>query len=203
MHLIRAGAVTLSLAALCAAPVSGQGLAAGAKGGINIATERFEGTEDSPSLDPRIAGVAGVFATAPLFSGLEVQAEALYSMKGARVGLQGVESTILIDYVEIPVLARVSRARGTRRYFAVGGPAIGIRLRARSRTTFRDAIEEIDIDDDLERLDMGVAAGGGVEFGSIVLEARYTIGFTDIDRDTTDAVKVKNRALSITAGFRF
>lgn len=202
MRLMRVGAL-LGLAGLCSVPASGQGLGLGAKAGVNIATERFEGADGSPSLDPRIGAVAGVFAIVPLLSWLDLQPEALYAMKGARIDLQGARSSVWIDYLEVPVLARISRKRGTIRYFVVAGPSIGVRLRARSRTKFRDSIEEVDIGDDLERLDAGMAAGGGVELGSIMLDARYTLGFTDIDKDTTDDVKVTNRALSITAGFRF
>ena len=202
-RLMRVCTIMLGLAALCPLPASAQWLGLGAKGGVSIATQGFEGDEGSPSLDSRIGGVAGVFATVPLLSWLDLQPEALYAMKGARLDLRGVESSVWVDYLEVPILARISRTRGTIRYFGHAGPSIGVRLRARTRTKFRDAVEEIDIGDDLERLDVGMAAGGGVELGSIILDARYTLGFTDIDRDTTDAVKVTNRALSITAGFRF
>ncbi len=182
----------------------GPRLGLGVKGGVNLATQRFEGEEDGPSLDPRIGVVAGVFANVPLLSWLHLQPEALFSMKGARLDVEGAASSVWLDYLELPVLARITRAGGgTRRYFVVGGPAIGVRLRARIRTDFGDSTEEINISDDVERLDLGVTAGGGVEIGSLVFDGRYTLGLKDIDKDKTDTVKVTNRAFSFTVGFRF
>jgi hypothetical protein len=145
-----------------------------------------------------------VFATLRLLSWLDLQSEGLYSMKGARLDLEGVQSSAWLDYLEVPILARVSRrGGGARRYFVAAGPSVGVRLRARSRTKFANSTEYVDIGDELERLDFGVAAGGGVELGSIVLDGRYTLGLTDIDKDKTDTVTVTNRTISFTAGFKF
>jgi hypothetical protein len=103
----------------------------------------------------------------------------------------------------VPLLARISRRGGRLGYYAAGGPSIAFRLRALTRTKFGDATEEIDIADQVERLDFGVAAGGGVEFGSLVVDGRYTHGLKDIDKDKSDGVKITNRAVSLTVGFRF
>ena len=90
---IRVCAVAVWLVALCPLPATAQPLGLGAKGGVNIATQRFEGEDGSPDLNPRIGAVVGVFATVPLLSWLDLQPEALYAMKGARLDLQGVESS--------------------------------------------------------------------------------------------------------------
>jgi predicted small metal-binding protein len=42
-----------------------------------------------------------------------------------------------------------------------------------------------------------------MEFRRVVVDARYTHGLTDIDKDTSDDVKVANRAVSVTVGFKF
>jgi hypothetical protein len=200
--LIRISAIACGLAALCSAPAFAQGL--GVKGGVNVGTERFEGEDGGPSLDWRVGGVAGVFVTFPVRSWLELQPEALYSMKGARLNMDGVESSVLLDYLEVPVIARVTRrGGGPLHYFVAGGPTVAVRLRARSRTKFGSATEEIDISDELERLDFGVAAGGGIGRGRLVVEGRYTLGLKDIDKDRSDTVTVTNRTISVTVGLRF
>ena len=76
-------------------------------------------------------------------------------------------------------------------------------LRARARATFNGFTTELDVMDQVNRFDFGVAMGGGVEFGSIVVDGRYTLGLTDIDKDKSDTVTTKNRTISVTAGFRF
>jgi outer membrane protein with beta-barrel domain len=201
---MRVSAIACAFACFCSVPLFGQELVLGVKGGVNLATERFEGEAGNPSLGRRVGAVAGIFGTLPLLSWLELQPEALYAMKGAQLDLGGIKSSVGIDYLEVPVLVRVSPGGGrTLSYFVVGGPSIGFRLRARSRTQFETATEEIDISDDLERLDFGVAIGGGVERGSLVLDGRYTLGLKDIDKDKTDAVKVTNRTISVTIGLKF
>ncbi len=193
--------VTLALVAIlaCATPCLAQDRGLGVKGGVNLASQHTDGSDSS--LDARTGLVAGAFWTLPLTSWLGVQVEGLYSMKGARVNFEGVKSTLQLDYFEVPVLARVPFGGGHRRYFVAGGPSLGLRLRARTRTKFSGATEDIDVADQVERLDVGIAGGGGVELGSLVIDARYTYGLTDIDKD--EAAKTRNRAIAVTAGFRF
>jgi hypothetical protein len=184
-----AGSLALALLLLCAGSASAQITGQGVRGGVNIATVR---------------AVAGGYLTWRMFSWLELQPEVLYSLKGARVGDEDVDAKVLLDYLDVPLLARISRgAPGSRRFYGVGGIALGVLLRARTRADFGGATEEIDIKDDVETLDLGAVFGGGMEFGSLVVDARYTHGIRDIDKDTTDTVKIKTRAASITVGNRF
>ena len=197
--------VTLACCALiCSATiVSAQGFGVGAKGGVNVASQQVTGDTDGPSLDSRIGVVAGGFVTLPLASWLDLQAEGLYSQKGARLKFMGIESTLALDYLDVPVLARIRLGGGHSRYYAVGGATMSVLLRARARTKFSGSTEDVDVADQVERFDFGVTAGGGVEIGRLIIDGRYTFGLTDIDKDTTDASHTKNRALSVTAGVRF
>lgn len=180
-----------------AAPVCAQGRF-GVEGGVNIATQQSDG----PSLDSRTGLVAGAFYELPLAAGpLRVQVEALYAQRGARLTVRGIESTLALDYIDVPVLARIRFGSGHTRYFAAGGPSTAFRVRAKARTSFSSSVEEIDMADEVEAIDLGIAAGGGVEIGRLVVEARYTFGLTDVDKDP--ASRSKNRGIAATAGFRF
>jgi hypothetical protein len=160
--------------------------------------------DDTPGLQSRLGIVAGAFITLPLFSKLELQPEVLYSVKGAKLDLDGISDSVVVDYLEVPALVRFSRrGAGKVHYYVAGGPSAGFQLRARTRTKFAGSTEEIDISEQVERFDLGVAFGGGVEIGSIVIDGRYTLGLTDIDKDKTDGIKTTNRVISLTAGFRF
>lgn len=195
--------LTFACAALLAAPVtsSAQNSRFGAKGGVSIATQAVSGPDGGESLDARIGVVAGVFWTLPLASWLDLQAEGLYVNKGAKVTLLGVKSTAVIDYAEVPVLARVRFGSGHVRYYAAAGASTAFRVKAKTRATFGDTTEELDIADQVEPIDFGLAAGGGVEIGRLVFDGRYTFGFTDIDKDAKS--ETRNRAIAVTAGFRF
>ena len=185
---------------LCASPVSAQGFGVGVKGGVNIANQEVKGDAGGPSLDPRYGMVAGGFVALPLLPWVGLQAEGLYGRKGSKLDFQGVSSSIDLDYVEIPVLVKV---RFARRYYAAGGPSMAFAVRAKTRTSFAGSAQELDVMDFINRFDFGVAMGGGVEFGRLVVDGRYTLGLTDIDKDKTDTVTTKNRVISVTAGFRF
>lgn len=186
--------------AAAADPVSAQGLDAGVRGGVNLSTTTSDGADGG--LGWRAGLVAGGFVTWPIAGGLSLQPEGLYSSKGAKLDEEGVDAQLLLDYLEVPVLVRVSlpafRNRGA---YVAAGPAFGLRLRARTRTDFGGAIEEIDIADDVERSDLGLVVAGGFALGRIVVDGRYVHGLADVDRD--EAVEVRNRTVSVTAGIRF
>lgn len=200
--MLRAFVIACAVALMSPPFAAAQGRTLGVKGGVNLATQRNSGGAGGPGLQSRVGLVAGMFATMPLFFKLEFQPEALFTSKGARIGREGIKASLVADYLEVPVLARFSR-RGSFNYYLAGGPAVAFLLRAHSRTKFASATEEIDITEQVKRFDFGVAMGGGVEFGSIVIDGRYTLGLQDIDKDKGDAVKTTNRAVALTVGFKF
>jgi hypothetical protein len=189
-------AACLVLAA--AGPVSAQGLEAGVRGGVNLSTTASEG--DPRGLGWRTGPVGGGFLIWPLAGGLALQPEALYTSKGAKYDEAGIDARLVLDYFEIPVLVRVPMPAVGGAYVAAG-PALALRLRARTRTDFGGAIEELDIAADVERTDVGIVVAGGFAVGRIVIDGRYTHGLADVDRD--EAVAVRNRTVSVTAGIRF
>lgn len=188
----------------CPGAALGQALAKGVRGGVNLTNTATSGEEDGRSLDWQLRPIVGVFVTWHASSWLDLQPELLYAMKGAKGEEFDIPSKLLLDYLEFPLLVRKSMGSPhAMAWYVGGGPSFGYRLRAKTRADFGDAIEEIDVSDDVERFDLGVAVGGGLEFRRVVVDARYTHGLTDIDKDTSDGVKVANRAVSVTAGFKF
>jgi Outer membrane protein beta-barrel domain len=184
---------------LAACPVVAQVRGFGVKAGVDVATEPVTPADESTQRRWYTGLVAGAFYTQPLVSRFDMQVDALYAAKGARVRIAGLNQTIQIDYVEVPVLFRAHAGR----YYAAAGPSAAIRLRARARISFPGSIESVDIGNEVERADYGVAAGGGVDFRRFVFDVRYTHGIKDIDADRTDASHTKNRTVAITAGVRF
>ena len=186
---------------LAAAPAFAQAPRFGVKGGVSVATQVTETDGANASLDSRVGAIAGGLYTLPLGSWLDVQVEGLYTSKGARLDFRGIKSTFVLDYLEVPALARVRFGSGHLRYYAAGGASTAFRLRAKTRTPFAGSVEETDVADQVEQVDFGIAAGGGVEIGRLIVDGRYTYGLTDIDKDASSTTK--NRAIAVTAGFRF
>ncbi len=188
---------------LASGSAAAQGLRPGVKAGVNLATVSLGGDEGSPGFDSRVWLVAGVFATWRPVSWLALQPEVLVTSKGAALDEDGLDARLVLDYLEVPVLARVSRRVSGATVYAAAGPTVAWLLRAKTRTAFSGSTEEIDLKDDVEPFDVGVAMGGGVEIGAFVIDGRYTLGLRDIDADRSDAITIRNRAISVTAGFRF
>lgn len=197
-------ALAASIVVLAAAPARAQWLNLGAKGGVDFATQRISGgTGSGPGPTQRIGFVAGVFETLPLISWIDVQAEGLYTVRGSKVTFGSLTTTEEIDYLDVPVLARVKTGVGKWKLYGAGGPSTAFKLRARTRTSFSGSTQEIDIGNQVETIDFGVSMGGGVERGRLVIDARYTLGISDIDKDKTDATKTTNRTVVVTVGYRF
>lgn len=202
---MRVFSLVLCLVFACATSALAQERAAfGVKGGVNFANITFDVEGVDINFDKRTGLVAGAFVVWPAEARVALQLEALYSQKGARFDEQGSTFDVDVDYLDVPILARVSTplTTGTRLY-AFGGPLLAFRLRARGETLFDGEGENGDISDEVEPIDFGLVAGAGVEFGRMLVDARYTWGLKALNKEDTDEVKVKSRVFSIMAGFRF
>lgn len=188
---------------VAAGSAAAQGLQPGAKAGVNLANVSTAREGSSASFDSRVGLVGGVFVTWRLMSWLELQPEVLATSKGAALEEEGIDARLVLDYLEVPLLARVSRRVSGATVYAAAGPTVAWLLRAKSRVAFEGATEEIDMKDEVEPFDVGAVMGGGIEIGAFVIDGRYTLGLRDIDADRSDAITIRNRTISVTAGFRF
>jgi hypothetical protein len=176
----------------------------GIKGGVNLADLQFEADGADLSFDRRTGFVGGLFMIWPAVSRVALQAEALYSQQGAQFDEEGANGKVKIDYFTVPVLLRVSSApSGQSGFHVFGGPSLGFRLRARTSGNFEGESSSEDISDDVERFDLGVTAGAGVDINRFTIDGRYTWGLSNLNKEDPDEVKIKNRVATIMVGVRF
>lgn len=192
-------ALLLGLIVLTASPARAQG-GSGAIIGVNFANIEFT-DNDAPEPDRRTGLVGGVFVNVPLGASLSVQPEVLYSQKGAKFQEGNNEARLELDYLDVPVLLRVT-AGGQSGLALFGGPSVGFKLRARSKIDVDGTTDEEDISDDVETIDYGLVLGAGIQGGSFFLDGRYQWGLSNTNKDKTEP-EVKNKVLSIVLGFRF
>ncbi len=179
----------------------------GAKAGPNFATVGVNHGEDVYSRRVAIAG--GGFAVLPVSRRLGVQIELLQMPKGTRLetGSTAGTSKLLLDYIDIPVLARVT-APGAHGFHVFGGPYLGFRVHAKLENAQSAGSMNFgsrqDVSNDVERTEIGVLAGGGLHLGRHgMIDGRYVWGLTNVNRDTSDGLRLRNRVASIMAGVRF
>jgi hypothetical protein len=196
----------ISLAA--AATAAAQEREFGVKAGANFAVLALD--EDIGSdYDRRIAAGGGAFFVLPVAPHVSLQIEGLFNPRGAKLFDEefGATSTLLLDYLDFPVLARVEGPRlGSLHVFA--GPYVGVRVGAMRQISssgpgFTAGYKE-DMGHEVRRFETGLIAGGGLHIGQRwLVDARYSWGLTTVNAETTDGLRFRSRALSTMIGFRF
>lgn len=163
-----------------------EGPSFGLKGGVNFSNLYVEDVDDENML---VGFNVGGFVEIPLNSLISIQPELGFTTKGSEVRYDNFfaegSTKFRLSYIEAPVLLRFNI---TRNFNIHAGPYVGYLVDARIKsedadgtTTDEDELNE----DDLERIDFGVAAGLGVEFGGFGIGARYNYGLTTVGKEQT------------------
>lgn len=202
----------LALALLVGAPLASAqvpapgSFQAGVKGGLNTAWQTGDAIDALvDETQPRLglaAGLVGRYNVTPSFA---FQLEALYSQKG--VTTEDDALTSKIDYVEIPVLARVSVPLSPLlNAGAYVGPSIGIPVNDEVDYDLPN-IPETDTFD--PATDLGATIGVDIGSGPFFVDARYTFGLSNPytgeieDPEDQDELNARNQNVQFTFGYWF
>ena len=207
---LAAGAAVLSLLLAAVPCASAQERQLGARVGAALSTLEHDTTGEG-EYSRRFGGVGGGFIVLPLANAIALQLEALYVQKGGKFDLPGIPetSTIILDYVEFPLLLRIGPSRaGPGGVYLLTGMSAGLRAMARRQfsATGRGITSgrSFDIRDEIAPFEASAIVGGGFDLHRhVVIDARYAWGLTPVNRDQTGGFKVRTRVLSVTAGLRF
>ncbi|MBL7846370.1 MAG: PorT family protein [Cyclobacteriaceae bacterium] len=153
----------------------------GIKGGLNFANVNT--TSVGAAYNSRTGYHAGAFVNIKLTK-LAIQPEVIYSVQGADAASGNVE----LGYVNIPILLKFYLIGGLN---LQAGPQFGFLTSATSGGT--------DIKSLLESSDTSVALGAGFDISKFVIDARYNLGLSDVDKATTEA---KNQVFQLSVGFK-
>lgn len=204
-------------------PDAGQAqLPLGLRGGINL-SEFVGGDAEADTKRGLDLGVA----FSPLQAGpFSLMIEGYYRQKGAETLQSSLDSTeppesveFGLDYVEIPVLARVDIPLASRLgLYLQGGPAFGWQLDCGvefstsgdpgSPTGNCDDLLGGGLEDTLRDYEMGAVGGAGLELivlqgvGAITLDARINRGLTRLTKEDTGS-DLKNQSMSLMLGYTF
>ena len=184
----------------------GRGFQFGGKVGPSF-TDIALDEDDGQTYQRRIAGAGGGFVRLPLSGPVAVQLEALSTPKGSRqLGDDGIAQTLMLRYVEFPVLLRVD-GQEAGGWYLFGGGYFAIRTSAKAQLSFVDnsisSGTREDASDAIERFDRGWVAGAGYDIGRyVVVEGRYSRGLSNVNR-VDGSIEFTNRALTFMAGVRF
>jgi hypothetical protein len=184
--------------------------------GVNIANFHGSDVSGTDSRTGFIGGVTGTFRLSHVFG---IQPELLFEQKGAAAdfvgvdetgNLVGVDGTFKLNYLEIPVLARVefTPESGAVRPFLLAGPSVAVRIGCSLAGSAQGVSASVGCNDVLgdeavSSVDFGAAVGGGLDIlmgtWDLSLGVRYDHGLESV----LDGSNMKNKAISVLAGVTF
>lgn len=111
------------------------------------------------------------------------------------------------DYLDLAVLGTFEARVRPLSVHVLAGPTAHYLVRARFENISGDTPVVNDISDMTARYDLGITAGAGLglgpyAWGGLLLEARYTVGFIDVDQGSDD-VALRNRTMAVTLGYQY
>lgn len=201
---------TVGLAVLLTAVLLPQTLSAGfgIKGGYALSKFSITSVDPIPfELVNLPSPVGGIFFSVGL-GPLAIQPEVLYARMGAKVE-EGEDSLEWrMDYIQVPVLLKLSVIpAGPVRPFICGGGYGSYLIKATGAATIGGTTTTEDITEDFERYDYGVVAGAGLTLKipgiSFSLEGRYNYGLRNIGKDMGEGNSIKNRSIMALVGIGF
>ncbi len=191
--------------------VSAQGIVGkGVKAGLNFATMRGDDVDEAKM---KMGLAFGGYMTYALNTNFAIQPEIFYSMKGFKVededeGLT-IKGTTSLNYLEIPILAVYSLQKDIKIF---AGPSIGFFMNGKTKMEMKgefmgvsfDEEDSEDIDsDEVNSPEFALVLGGTYSFGTISLDARYSLGLTNVPDDADDDFEMKNSVIQLILGYSF
>lgn len=201
MRALRTVLIIIVVAVTYASPpaVSAQGLSGGVR--ADVAAASFQNADYET--DPRIGLRLGVYGELDLGGPVGIRAEAVYAMKGVKNAASSSNTTVQLDYLEVPIMAKVALGSGSD-IFVLAGPAVGIKLSSK----LSNDSGSTDYGDLVYPLDVGLAGGLGFDAllgdTSITFDVRLTWGLRSVfdfgdpsDTDSDDKNQVLSAGLGI------
>lgn len=180
----------------------------GPKIGMNFSQisnwSEFAGVENKSRTGFQIGAVGEIGLT----SMLSFQGEVTFVSKGMKNTFTGGESQYKVNYLGIPLLAKLSfKAMGLSKIYALGGVYSDVRTGGTYVTEYEtgETFEENLSSTGWTRMDWGMMLGAGAEYetkyGIFGLDLRYSQGFVDVH--SSDASKNRNRSFGFAVVYKY
>lgn len=176
--------------------------------GVNSST--ISGNDLGDNVSRRTGFAAGALLVLPVSSNIAIEPEVLYSTKGIESHDSGVDASLKMNYVQVPLLVRVEvPASGGTKPFLYGGPAISFKASCNVEvsgqgTNISSGCDNLESDNNkLKAVDYGLVAGGGLLFDvggrKFSIGARYDHSLAKISPSSDS----KHRVISVLATLEF
>ena len=136
-----------------------------------------------------IAGVEGEYYANDY---LGIAAGVNYAQQGWKWDTNGTKKTQKLDFINVPITANFYVAKG----FAVkAGVQFGFLVKSK--------LEDLDNKDGFKKFNFSIPVGLSYEYADFVLDARYNISATAINKNSDSDNKWRSDLIQITLGYKF
>lgn len=113
------------------------------------------------------------------------------------------ENKVSLDYLNIPILANYYIVKGLAVKAGIQ-PGILVSAKSKEKGTLHDGTEETDIKDNSNSIDFSIPVGLSYEWNNIILDARYNIGITNVNKSGKgfNNKDNKNSVFQLTLGYK-
>ena len=147
---------------------------------------KLPGDDDPKMRAALIAGVEGEYYINDWFS-------AAAGLSYAQQGWKRNDVTVKLDYLNIPLTANF--------YVA---PGLALKTGAQFGFLMNAKADDVDVKDNIEKLNVSIPVGVSYEFSSFVIDARYNIAVTKCNKyDGGTGDKQRSDLIQITLGYKF
>jgi hypothetical protein len=186
----KAMAMGLVLMGVLAGRVSAQTFNVGIEAGANFSNFIGSGVSSISSANGSKLGlVGGGFICLNFGNSFALRPEVLYAQKGNQV--TGTSTTTQLDYIEIPVLLKLSLGTPVVNPGILIGPAFAWNVIAKDATGGNIP--------NISTSDVGLVVGLEVDIDKFLVSGRYELGFNNVAQN----VNVQNGTITLLAGYSF
>jgi hypothetical protein len=174
-------------------------LKVGIKAGLNYSNVYSESGDDFVA-DGKAGFAGGVFVSIPLGKLVGIQPELMYSQKGFKGEVVGVDYKATFNYIDLPIHLQI---KPTENISILAGPQFSYLLS--SKYEFGNlSTSNNDAEDDNNRATVGLSAGVDFTVQNFVISARGSWDLSKVNKDNnTSDINYKNQVLQVTLGYRF
>jgi hypothetical protein len=188
-----------------------QTMGVGVKGGLVIASiplagEVFDQVVGQQSIESssKLGATVGGYVRFPVSRLFWFQPEVMYVMKGANLteAAGRGELSARLHYIDVPLLLHF-RVRPEQKMpgYVFGGVNFGMKVGSSGKFDGPSAAADVNLEPALKTNDVGIAFGGGVETGRYLVEARVTLGLSDIGAESFPHIhELRNRTIMVLFG---
>ena len=175
----------------------------GIKAGLNLGNAQYEYTKTSIGTSNLAGFQIGIITETPLSNELFLNSGILYSQKGTKLSVMGIEAEFPIQYLEIPFGLTYKYDLVNSKIYAQAGPYLGAGLSAKMKAGGDEQSLEFGSDtDQMKRFDIGFNFGAGLEIKKVQLGINYGLGLVNLSNDPDEMIKNGVLSFSLALFFR-